>query len=350
MTAQGAAAGVALPAYLVRGDDPSLVAQAVADLLEELLGDRDPDSTVEEHGGAGEDIDVDRVVDALTTPPFLLDRRVVVVRDAGRLVAADAARLVSLLAQPLEGVVLVLAGGGGSVPAALDKAVQRVGAVVDANAGTGRARTQWLSERLRDAPVRLDARAAAAVGEHLGQDLGRLRGLLDSLAAAYGEGAGIGEERLAPFLGEAGSVAPWDLTDAVDAGDAPGALQALHRLLGAGGMHPLAVMGVLHRHVQAMLRLDGAPVTTPEEAAALIGARSVYPARKALEQGRRLGAARIGRAVVLLAEADLDLRGRSALGDEIVLEVLVGRLARLSASAEAGTRKRSGRQAVARRR
>ena len=350
MTSEGAVAGAALPAYLVRGDDPSLVAQAVADLLEELLGDRDPDSTVEEHGGAGEDIDVDRVVDALTTPPFLLDRRVVVVRDAGRLVAADAARLVSLLAEPVEGVVLVLAGGGGSVPAAVDKAVQRVGAVVDANTGTGRARTQWLSERLRVAPVRLDARAAAAVNEHLGQDLGRLRGLLDSLAAAYGEGASIDEERLAPFLGEAGSVAPWDLTDAIDAGEAAEALQSLHRLLGAGAVHPLAVMGVLHRHVQAMLRLDGASVTTPEEAAALIGARSVYPARKALEQGRRLGAARIGRAVVLLAEADLDLRGRSALGDEIVLEVLVGRLARLSASAEAGTRKRSGRPAVAPRR
>ena len=338
------------PAYLVRGDDPSLVAQAVSGLLSEILEGRDPDTVVEEHGGGGEDIDVDQVVDALATPPFLVDRRVVVVRDAGRLVVGDAARLVSWLEEPVPGVVLLLAGGGGGLPASLDKAVTRLGSTVDAAVGTGRARSQWLADQLRRGPVRLDARAAALLGEHLGQDVGRLRGLLDTLASAYGEGASIDEEHLAPFLGDAGSVAPWDLTDAVDAGDAAAALEALSRMLGAGGMHPLAVMGVLHRHVQAMLRLDGAAVTTAEEAAALIGSRSVYPARKALEHGRRLGSARVGRAVTLLAGADLDLRGLSALDNRNVLEVLVARLARLSAAAEPGPRRRGARAGAGRRR
>lgn len=337
-----------VPAHLVRGEDPALVAQSLTDVIAEVLGGRDADSAVEEHGGAGEEIDVGAVVDALTTPPFLVDRRVVVVRDAGRLTAAQGARIAECLASPLAGVVLVVGGGGGAIPAGLVSAVQRAGRLVDADAGTGRARTQWLGEHLRGAPVRLDARAAAAVGEHLGRDLGRLRGLLDGLAAAYGEGADIDEERLAPFLGEAGAVAPWDLTDAIDAGDTSGALRALGRLLGAGAMHPLAVMGVLHRHFQAMLRLDGSSVTTPEEAAHLLGSRSVFPARKALEQGRRLGSARIGRAVTLLADADLDLRGRTALEDPVVLEVLVARLARLSAGAHSGARNRPARVAAAR--
>jgi DNA polymerase-3 subunit delta len=326
------------PAYLVRGDEPALVGQAVVDVLAEVLDGRDPATTVEEHGAAGADIEVDRVVDALTTPPFLVDRRVVVVRDAGRLAAADGTRIAACLDAPLTGVVLVLASGGGSVPAALTGAVQKKGKVIDSDPGRGRARTQWLGEQLRAAPVRLDARAAARVGEHLGQDMGRLRSLVDSLAAAYGEGAAVDEDRLEPFLGEAGSVAPWDLTDAIDSGDAAGALDALTRLLGPGALHPLAVMGILHRHVQAMLRLDGASVTTPEEAAALLGSRSVFPARKALEQGRRLGAARIGRAVALLADADLDLRGRTGLDDRTVLEVLVARLARLSAGDGPGRR------------
>jgi DNA polymerase-3 subunit delta len=305
------------------------------------VGDRDPSLTVEEHGGGGEDIDPSAVVDALTTPPFISDLRVVVVRDAGRLVAADAARLAATLEDPLPGVVFVVVSGGGTVPAALVKAVQKAGAVVETTVGTGRARTQWLGEHLRGAPVRLDARAAAALGEHLGSDLGRLRGLLDTLAAAYGEGAAVDEGRLAPFLGEAGGVAPWDLTDAIDAGDTPGALGALGRLLGAGGSHPLVAMATLHRHFEAMLRLDGAAVTSAEEAAALLGTRSVYPAKKALEQGRRLGPARIGRAVTLLAEADLDLRGRSALAGETVLEVLVARLSRLGAVRDSGATRRA---------
>ena len=337
-----------VPAHLVRGDDSSLVAQGVHDLLGTLVGDNEPGMVVEEYGAAGsEDLDVGAVVDALTTPPFITDRRIVVVREAGRLVAAEATRLVSCLDDPLPGVTLVLAAGGGTVPAALVKAVERGGGVLDTAVGTGRARTQWLVERLHDGPVRLDARAAAELGEHLGGDVSRLRGLLDTLAAAYGEGASIDPDRLAPFLGEAGAVAPWDLTDAVDRGETEDALRALQRMFSAGGLHPLQVMATLHRHYQAMLRLDGAGVTTPEEAAARLGMRSAFPAKKALEQSRRLGPHGISRAVTLLADADLDLRGRSALPSETVLEVLVGRLSRLGATARSGPGPRGGRARTA---
>jgi DNA polymerase-3 subunit delta len=78
-----------------------------------------------------------------------------------------------------------------------------------------------------------------------------------------------------------------------------------------------------------MLRLDGSGVTSPEEAAELLGLRSAYPAKKALAQCRRLGTARIARAINLLAQADLDLRGVTALPGELVLQVLVARLSRL---------------------
>jgi DNA polymerase-3 subunit delta len=333
----------------VRGDDASLVGQRVHDLLASLAGDNEVAMVVEEHGGSGADeIEVSVVVDALTTPPFLADRRIVVLRDAGRLVAADAARLVTCLDDPLPGVTLVVAAGNGTIPAALVKAIDRLGAVIDTAVGTGRARTQWLVDRLHEGPVRLDARAGSRLGEHLGGDVSRMRGLLDALAAAYGEGASIDVERLEPFLGEAGTVAPWDLSDAIDAADTAAALGALRRLFGAGAFHPLQVLAILHRHYQAMLRLDGSGVTTPDEAAARLGMRSAYPARKALEQGRRLGPAGISRAVTLLAEADLDVRGRSALPAETVLEVLVGRLSRLGAARETTTRRPSA--ASARRR
>ena len=334
-------------AYLVRGDDATLVAQAVHDIVAELAGDHDPAMVVEEHGGAGaDDLDVGVVVDALTTPPFLADRRIVVVRDAGRLVAADATRLAGCLDDPLPGVTLVLAAGGGTIPGALVKTVERCGEVRDTKVGTGRARTQWLIDQLHDGPVRLDARAGALLGEHLGGDVGRLRGLLDTLASAYGPGAQVDPERLEPFLGEAGGVAPWDLTDAIDQGETADALRALERMFGAGGLHPLQVMATLHRHYQSVLRLDGSGVTSAEDAARQLDMRSTFPAKKALEQSRRLGPAGISRAVTLLADADLDVRGRSGLPSETVLQVLVGRLSRLGGPATSG---RSGRGTPARR-
>ncbi|MGD0320331.1 MAG: DNA polymerase III subunit delta [Acidimicrobiales bacterium] len=351
MTVVGGSSGQARSAYLVRGDDPSLVGQAVHDLLAVLVEERDPAVTVEEHGTpGGEELEVGPVLDALTTPPLLTDRRVVVVREAGRLSSSDAARIVTCLAEPVSGVVLVLAAGGGTIPAALVKASQAAGGVLETAVGTGRARTQWLAEQLRGSPVRLDARAAGRLGQHLGGDVSRLRGLLGTLASAYGEDAAIDETRLEPFLGEAGAVAPWVLTDAIAEGDTPGALSSLERLLGAGGFHPLAVLAVLHHHYQAMLRLDGSGATTAEQAAAQLGSQSTFMARKALDQARRLGSARLGRAVTLLAEADLDLRGRSGLPGTTVLEVLVGRLSRLGSVRHPPGRSGTSRSAPARRR
>jgi len=318
------------PAYLVKGSDPSLVAQAAHALVEQLVAGGDPSMMVEEFGGPGVDqFDVGMVIDACTTPPFLVERRVVVVREAGQVGAADAKRLAAYLADPLETTALVLIAGGGALSQALTKAVGATGEVVDTSVGTGKARSQWLSDHLRGGPVRLDGPAQARLGEHLGSDMGRLAGLLDTLASAYGRGATVTAADLEPFLGEAGALAPWDLTDAIDAGRTAPALEVLHRMLSAGESHPLVILALLHKHYRQMLRLDGAGVTSAEQAADVLGIKSAFPAKKALAQANRLGAARIARAVRLLAEADLELRGTTGLSGELVVEVLVARLSRL---------------------
>jgi DNA polymerase-3 subunit delta len=314
--------------YLVRGDDPILIAQEARALIDRLVGERESSFVVEEHGSSGEDLDVKAVIDACLTPPFLGDRRVIVVRDVGRVGTSEAAGLVRVVEDLLESTFLVMVGGGGTVPQPLVKAVGAVGALVDASPGTGRDRTTWVAGQLRDGPLRFDAAARARVQAHLGDDLGRLAGLVDSLVAAYGEGASVSIEELEPFLGSAGSVPPWELTDAIDSGSIPAALLALRRMLEAGGRHPTEVIGVLHRHYANMLRLDGVAEVDASEAAQLLGVRSAFVAKKAMEQGRRLGGERIALAVNLLAEADLDVKGRTALPPDLVLEVLVARLSR----------------------
>jgi len=327
----GGTAGDARPpvAYLVRGDEPSEILGATRRLLHELVGERDAAMVVEEHGGGADTVDIGAVLDALTTPPMLVDRRVVVVRQAGRLTAADGAALAAWLAAPVDGVHLVVAAGGGTVPAALVKAVQQHGQVVDTTVGSGATRSRWLADQLRQAPVRLDEAARSRLLDHVGEDVDVVRAVVAALADAFGAGATVHADDLDAFLGTAGAVAPWHLTDAIDRGDGAAAIDVLHRLLGPGSMHPLAVLTVLHRHYQTMLRLDGAGVASAEQAAELLGVRSAYPVRKAMEQGRRLGSERIARAIELLADADLDVRGATGLPPDTVVEVLVGRLSRL---------------------
>ena len=312
----------ALPVYLVRGDQPVLLADAVKHLVAEL-------SDMPEEL-SGDDYTVGALVDSAQTPPFFGDRRVVIARDVGRFSTHDVEPLVAYLRDPLPTTSLVLVAGGGQVARSLVEAVRKAGHLVDAGVPGGRGRSTWLAARLKEGPVRLDARAAAMVGDHLGDDVDRLGSLLEMLAAAYGQGARLGPEEVAPLLGGVGSVAPWELTDAIDRGDSAVAITVLRRLVGPGGRHPLVILATLHSHFGRMLRLDGADVADEAAAAALLGMTgSTFPAKKALLQVRRIGHAALARAIQLLAEADLALKGAVDWPAEVVLEVLVARLSGL---------------------
>jgi DNA polymerase-3 subunit delta len=326
------------PVYLVKGDDPSLLSQASRSLVQSLVGSRSPEMVIEE---LGDETDVSAVLDASQTPAFLSDRRIVIVRNAGRFRADEVDPLITYLATPMPTTALVLLGGGGAIPTRLLKAIKEHGHVVDASAPSGKGRQSWFTERLKKGPVKLDREASELVATRMSDELAQIDGMLDALAAAYGEGATITAERIEPYLGNGGASAPWDLTDAIDSGDTELALTHLHRMLGGGTRHPLVVAATLQRHVTTLLRLDGANVTNEAEAAALLGV-APYPAKKALAQSRRMGSAAIRRAVVLVAEADVDLRGKSAWPNELVLDVLVARLSKLVPNARRG---QSGRKA-----
>jgi DNA polymerase-3 subunit delta len=317
----------ALPVYLVRGEQPVLLADAVKHLVAELS---EGDAGLMPEELAGEDYTVGTIVDAAQTPPFFGDRRVVVARGIGRFSTHDVEPLVAYLADPLPTTSLVLVAGGGQVARTLVEAVRKAGHVVDAGVPGGRGRAAWLAARLKEGPVRLDARAAAMVGDHLGDDVDRLGSLLEMLASAYGQGARLGPDEVAPLLGGVGSVAPWDLTDAIDRGDTELAVKVLRRLAGPGARHPLVILATLHSHFARMLRLDGAGVADEAGAAALLGITgSTFPAKKALLQVRRLGSEPVARAIHLLADADLALKGAVDWPAEVVLEVLVARLSGL---------------------
>jgi DNA polymerase-3 subunit delta len=79
-----------------------------------------------------------------------------------------------------------------------------------------------------------------------------------------------------------------------------------------------------------LLKLDGAEANTEQAVADVLGIKAGFPARKALDQYRRLSSGGVARAIDLLAQADLDLRGQRDLPEELVMEVLVARLSRLS--------------------
>lgn len=336
-TQQGPTA-IDAPVVVLRGSDTVLLSNAIADTVRELVADGERGLMVDEF--AGGDYTIGSAVDAALTPPFLSDRRIVVMRNAARFAKLDdLTPLIDYLAAPSATTALVIVWERGpdqqqlpTPPKKLLDALRDAGGqVLVTDPPSGRGREAWLDERLADAPIILDRGARVAVVDRLGDDVAELSGLISRLEAAYGTGSTVGVDDVEPFLGEPGAVPPWELTDAIDRGDTARALERLHRMLGAGDRHPLQLMATLQTHYRRILQLDGADVADEREAADRLGLRgSTFPAKKALAQTRRLGSDGVARAIGLLAAADLDLRGARAWPPELVLEVLVARLSRLA--------------------
>ncbi|MEP7046428.1 MAG: DNA polymerase III subunit delta, partial [Ilumatobacteraceae bacterium] len=305
--------------HLITGDDESLLLSAVSDLVHRLIGDGDRSLMVDEFDD--DDYEVRSVVDAAQTPPFLTASRIVVARAVGRFGAGDVAPLVAYIADPLHSTELVLVGGGGRLPKALTDAVKKAaGTVVDTTPPMrARERGSWFEEQVIAAGLRLDQQSLLLLASWLGEDAGRVQGILETLVSTYGDSRILKVVDVEPFLGDAGGVPPWDLTDAVDRGDTTKSLLLLHRMMRAGERHALQVMAILHNHYTKLLTLDGANANDEASVAGVLGIKPGYPAKKALDQYRKLGNAGVVRAIGLLAQADLDLRGAKEWPDELVM-------------------------------
>jgi DNA polymerase III subunit delta len=324
-----------IPVTLLKGDDEVVLRDAVRLLVDELVGDEDRSLVVEELDVGSVDDDgrdpLLALVDAAQTPPFLTEHRVVLGRITEKRERAELVQpLVDYLVDPLPSTLLVLEWRLGKIPKSLLEAVMRVGgAQVDTS--PGRKVGEWVAEHLSEAGLKVDAEGRSRLVTWVGDEPSRLLGLIDLLRSTYGAGPKISLAEIEPFLGDDGGVPPWDLTDAIDRGDRTTALDLLQRMIGQGERHPFQVLSTLHSHFARMLRLDGADVAGEKEAAELLGMKgSTFPAKKAMGQARRLGHERIVKAVDLLAQADLDLRGGKAWPNHLVLEVLVARLATMS--------------------
>ncbi len=344
--------------YLVKASDPVLRSRAAQTLIDELLDGEDRTLVVEEFlipaktragaeepAGAAPAADdappvpvVAAILNAAQSPPFMTSKRIVVVRDYEQLNAEEAAPIAGVLADLLETTVFVFVGGGGRAPKSLVDALKGGKTVGPDSEKT----VDVLAAELEEAQLTLGKDAARIAAERLGDDAGRAAGLVEVLSAAFGPGANLSATDVEPYLGEAGSVPVFQLTNAIEDGKIASALSILDRLLTVTSarqpkpMHPLQVLGLLQSRYRKLLRLDDPNIRTTKDAHAALGGKgSTYPAQKALEASAALGTDGLRRAIDSLHQADLNLKGASAMPENTVLEVLVARLAALHSRSRA---------------
>lgn len=330
--------GVAV--WHISGDE-ALVAMELATVVDRLVGDGDRALIHEEIDCADQAVEPGRIIDALTTMSLFADRRVVVLRNLHGLGAEFTAAVAAAIEGRIEDVDLVVTSTGRVAKPLEDELKQaraeKIGATV---VGKQADRIRWVEEKFVEAGFTYAPEVPRLVEGWYGGDHARMAGLLQTLVSTYGEGAKLVRSDVEVFLGDAGRIEPWKLTDPIDEGDASTALVMLHRML--SDSHPLQVLGLLANRYAQMMKIDGRGLRTGEEAAAVLGGHP-FAAKKILEQHMRLGSANLARAISLIAAADVDLRGGKDWDEALVLEVLVARLARLSGGGRMSRRKAASR-------
>ena len=332
---------------LISGSDQTLLARAVSKLTSELIGDRDRSLALaqfreEDLHDAESGWNLAPLVDAVQTPPLLTDRRVVVGRHLARLTNKNEyEQLARLLAKMLPTTDLLLvwergpkspaAGRLPAVPKKLAEAVKTAGGKITRvdPPYNEREANEWLRQQIVETSLRFEPSAVKALFKLVGRDRGLVVGCLRTLEGALGAKASVTAGDVDVYGGAPGSLVPWELDNAIDQGNTKTAIEVLHRQLTS--WHPFQVLASLCARYQRMLLLDGSGAKTAKEAARILKMKgSTFPAKKLLDQTRRLGSKKIADAIRLLAEADLAMRGTLDWPSELALEVLVARLTAMS--------------------
>ncbi len=317
---------------IVFGDESFLRRQVLLRLREAVLGGDEGDFSLSQFDGNRTELR--DVRDELSTVAmFGGDRRMVVVDEADPFITRYRAELEDYVAEPSPNGVLVLEAKSLPANTRLYKAVAASGLLVDCNAPPTAKLARWLVDWAEQTHrVQLGQPAAEMMLELVGPELGLLDQELAKLAL-IAEGRKITPEMVGQSVGGWRAKTAWVMLDAALQGNAREAIMQLDRLL-ASGEQPIGILGQIAaslRRFAAATRL----VLQAEQAGRRVqlrgsleeaGIRS-FVLKKAEAQLRHLGRHRAAKLYGWLLQADLDLKGASALPPRLILERLIFRLA-----------------------
>jgi DNA polymerase III delta subunit len=192
----------------------------------------------------------------------------------------------------------------------------------------------WVRARARDQGLRTVGPGVAALIETVGEDPAALDQAVRQVASVDPRGGLTREAVQAQFRG-LGEHRVWEVCDAAFTGNVRTALRSLAGMLDARE-EPLVILGGIASRLRDLIRVRSLPPGLPRsEVARAAGLRFDWQARRYLEQARRYSEDGLARLHGDLVEADETLKQGGA--GEVVLPVLVTRIAALADATAAGT-------------
>ncbi|HKA89917.1 MAG TPA: DNA polymerase III subunit delta [Haliangiales bacterium] len=309
------------PVYVVVGSDPLLHQRVVGALAAALVPEASRafnfDQLEAKPAGA------QAIVNAARTLPMMGGRRLVVARDFDALPVDGLAALAAYLEAPSAASVLVLQAQRGDGRMKLVQLAKKKGWYHELAAP--RQLVPWIQEEAKARGVRLAGDAARRLADVVGGDLSRLSSALEQLSLYVGDERAISAADVDELIAETREHTVFELANAVGEGKEERALRAVAKLFDQRES-AVGVAMMLARHVRQLAAVrELLDARAPRADIPRLAGVPSFALDGLVVQARRFGPPALRRAVALLAQADIDLKGpkKGALGERIVVEKLV---------------------------
>jgi DNA polymerase-3 subunit delta len=315
--------------YLLFGPETylrDLAAQAIADACLKDAPLRD----FNESGYSLSGTDVQQAIAAAEQLPMMSPRRVVRVRDFGKLREADEEALLRYVARPVESSVVIFIADELDKRRKLSKTLLDACAAVEFAPLSDTELAEWAKKRLKELKAQTDARTLHQIVALVGSDVRTLSNELEKLAcAALGAGP-ITMEMVDSLVGRSRELSNFELADHLVARNRKRALQTLNRLLDDGA-EPVMLIGLIGSNYRRLalakeLMSKGAANQEVYRQVGIFGRREEF-----LATARRADARSLARSIERIAAADLAIKtslgGGGGQGSRMQLELLVCELA-----------------------
>ncbi len=235
--------------YLVFGDEPYLVDQAVALLKAKALADGAADFNYDSFFAP--DVAAVHVRDTVETLPMMSSRRVVIYRNADVLKEKDWAALLPLFENPVDSCVFILVGQSFDKRKKHYKKILESGVVVELNRPYDNQIPMWIEYIAFQNGLEISKDARSLIQQFIGQSLSEINNEVRKLKDFIGGKKKIEAEDVLNVVSKSKVNSVFDLTNAIGRRDRALALMHLANLL-EQGQNEVGVVSMISRHVRIL--------------------------------------------------------------------------------------------------
>ena len=243
--------GTLAPLYLIVGSDEAAkiaLAGSFLNLIDEGLRAFNSDRL---YGGEAKPIDV---IEAARTLPMMAPRRIVLLVHADRLLepkkeSEETDRglqaFEAYISSPVDTCTLVLVADKLDQRRKMAKLLLSKAVVVNCSGPSEPAEiAKWVRDRVAQAGLAIEPRAARLAADRIGPDISRLRSDVERLVLYAADKKSITEDDVKELIAAATSDDDWGVTNAIERRDAGRALRELGAMIDNGGV-PYMILGQL---------------------------------------------------------------------------------------------------------